>query len=124
MCRKQHVRNEALVAYVKQLHPRYRIGLLSNVGRGFIDDLFTQSELDELFETVVLSNEVGLAKPSPDIFRLTAERLGLSTDECVMIDDSINNIDGAKAVGMQGIVYQSLRQMTAELDVLLKETHA
>lgn len=124
ICREQHVRNEALVAYVHTLRPAYKIAILSNIGRGLVDDLFTKSEAATLFDTEVLSSEVGMVKPDLAIYRLTAQRLGLRASECVMIDDIADNVEGAIAVGMKGIVYQSVAQMDKELKALLKGTHA
>jgi HAD superfamily hydrolase (TIGR01509 family) len=124
ICREQHVRNEPLVAYIRTLRPAYKIALLSNVGRGFVEGLFSANELTELFDTEVLSNEVGMAKPSAGIFELTAERLELRPEECVMIDDIPRNVEGAVAVGMKGVVYDSMDQMKAELAVLLGQNNA
>jgi putative hydrolase of the HAD superfamily len=124
VCREQHVRNEALVTYVHTLRPAYKTAILSNIGRGFVDELFTKSEASSLFDAEILSSEVGLTKPSPEIYRLAASRLGLDPAECVMIDDIPDNVDGAMAVGMRGIVYQSLAQMDKELSALLRGVHA
>ncbi len=124
ICREQHVRNEALVAYVHRLRPAYKTALLSNIGRGLVDELFTRSEATALFDAEVLSSEVGLIKPDPEIYRLTAARLGLHPHECVMIDDIPDNVDGAIAVGMKGIVYQSVTQMDNDLATLLEGDHA
>lgn len=124
ICHDQHVRNEALVSYVHTLRPTYKTAILSNIGRGLIGELFSALEATTLFDTEILSSEVGLAKPSPEIYRLTAERLGLDPSECVMIDDIADNVDGAIAVGMKGIVYQSVAQMDRDLMTILKENHA
>jgi putative hydrolase of the HAD superfamily len=52
---------------------------------------------------VVISAEVGLMKPDPRIYRLAAESVGLETTEVLFVDDFIENVEGAKAVGMQAI---------------------
>ncbi len=114
-----HIRNQAMVDCVRTLRPAYKVALLSNVGRGVIDRLFTSSELTELFDVVVLSSEVGMIKPDGDIYRFTAERLEVAESECVMIDDLAVNIEGAKSVGMQGIVYQSASQVQADMAALI-----
>lgn len=124
ICEEQHVRNETLIIFVRSLRSTHKTALLSNVGRGFIESLFTDTELRELFDVEILSNEVGMAKPSAGIYQLAAEKLGLHPEECVMIDDINRNVEGAKAVGMQGIVYQNVRQMTAELRLLTEVADA
>lgn len=116
-----HVRNLAMVDLVRSLRSEYKVALLSNVGQHIIDHLFTPADVDELFDTVVLSSDVHMMKPDPAIFELTAQRLGLLPEECVMIDDIEVNIDGAKRAGMQGIICVSTEQTTNDLHVLLGE---
>ena len=105
---EKHVRNKELVDYVRQLKTAgtYKIGMLSNIGERFIDELFGK-ELQELFDTVLLSYQEGLAKPNPEIFTLMAERMELSPGECVMIDDLADNCEGAEIAGMESIQHTS-----------------
>lgn len=110
-----HVRNEAMIEVVRASRHTHKTALLSNVGRGIIRQLFTPSELTELFDVVVLSSEVGLVKPYPEIYELTAQQLGVPTERCYMIDDMPANIDGARAVGMDGVVFESASQVRAAL---------
>ncbi len=78
--------------------------------------------IHELFDAVVCSAEVGMAKPDPAIYRLAAERLGLPPEACVFVDDSEANVRAAEQVGMRGIFFRvdrshDLRAMLAELGV-------
>jgi epoxide hydrolase-like predicted phosphatase len=114
-----HVRNQPMVEYVRSFKGNYKVALLSNVGRGVIERLFTTSEIDELFDEVVLSSEVGMIKPDPAIYELTADRLGLEPAECLMIDDLVANIDGAKSTGMQGVVYSTTEKCKHDVATLL-----
>jgi putative hydrolase of the HAD superfamily len=59
--------------------------------------------LDELFDTVVDSCEVGLRKPNPEIYRLACERLGVAPARAVLLDDIESNLRGAEAAGLRGI---------------------
>lgn len=56
----------------------------------------------DLFDDVVVSADVGLAKPDPAIFRLAADRLGVTSEACLMIDDQPQHIEGARAAGLRG----------------------
>ncbi len=116
-----HDRNDELVAYVQELRKHYKIALLSNIGADMMDGFFTQQERNELFDTVVLSGSTGYAKPDLEIFKLTCGRLGVEPNGAVMIDDVQSNCDGAKAIGMQAVQYQSFRQMKQELESILHE---
>lgn len=124
ICQAEHTRNERMVQLIRQLRLDYKVGLLSNVGRGFIDQLFTHKELRELFDAEILSNEVHMAKPNREIYELAATQLGLTPQECVMIDDILDNVNGAIDVGMRGIVCSSTAQTTAELNEMLERHYA
>lgn len=115
----QCIRNEDVIALASRLHGEYKTALLSNVGRGRINTLFTQDELTGVFDTVILSSEVGMVKPNADIYHLAAAKLGLEPSECVMIDDILRNVEGAKAVGMHGLVCSSAQQCETDLMSLL-----
>jgi HAD superfamily hydrolase (TIGR01509 family) len=81
--------------------------------------LFTTEELAELFDSVVLSSEVGMIKPHPEIYELTARRLQLLTRECLMIDDMAANIEGAQAVGMEGVIFTTTQETVAAITPVL-----
>ncbi|MDQ2587082.1 MULTISPECIES: HAD-IA family hydrolase [Saccharothrix] len=72
-----------------------------------------------LFDVVVTSGEVGMAKPDRRIYLLTADRLGLDPADCVFVDDLAVNVRGAAAAGMVGVHHHSVRATTEEIEVLL-----
>lgn len=91
-----------------------RTALLSNSWGGDYD----RGAWDGLFDAVVISGEVGLRKPDPEIFLLTARRLGLRPPQCVFVDDLAINVRGAAAVGMVGVHHTDLRSTVDELEAL------
>lgn len=93
-----------------------RTGLLSNSWG--LD--YPRDGWDGLFDAVVISGEVGMRKPEEGIYRLVAERLGLSTAECVFVDDLRPNVRGAVAAGMVGVHHRDLASTVAELETLLE----
>jgi len=121
-----NVRDETVIDWVRGLKQlgEHKIGLLSNVGSGWLDDLLPETKSKELFDAVILSYDVGMIKPDPKLFELMAERLGVSPFECIMIDDRPSNIDGAEHADMQAILFKSIHQTQAELKQLLESTHA
>jgi putative hydrolase of the HAD superfamily len=72
----------------------------------------------EMFDAVVISGEVKLRKPDPEIFWLVAERLGVEPEECVFVDDLIANVEGARQVGMVGVHHVTPQQTIDELEAL------
>jgi epoxide hydrolase-like predicted phosphatase len=73
---------------------------------------------EEMFDVVVISGEVGMRKPDPEIYRLTADRLGLDPKVCVFVDDLMPNVRGAVDVGMVGVHHVTPQQTLAELTAL------
>ncbi len=117
---KGEVRNEALLAYAASLRPTYRVAMLSNIAsRARLDIRFLPGQLDATFDAVVASGDEGYIKPQPEIYRLVAKKLGVLPEECVMIDDIPAYCEGARAVGMEAIVFQSNEQCIAELSTLI-----
>src|ERR671915_155009 len=93
-----------------------RTGLLSNsMGTARYD----RASFPELFDGVVISGEVGLHKPQPEIFLLGAERAGVEPEECVFVDDLRQNCEGAEAVGMTAILHRGADRTLPELERLL-----
>lgn len=116
-----HIRNEAMIDYIRTLRADYKVALLSNIGHGVIERLFSSAELDELFDAVVLSGEVGMVKPDTAIFSLTSDKIGISAEECLMIDDLQANIDGAAMAGMQGVVFTTTERFLSDVQMFVGE---
>jgi 2-haloacid dehalogenase len=69
-----------------------------------------------LFKDIVVSGDEKLLKPEPEIFKLLARRNGIKLKDSIFIDDSLKNVVGAKAVGMQAIHFTSPERLRAELE--------
>jgi 2-haloacid dehalogenase len=69
----------------------------------------------ELFEDVVVSGEERVAKPDPRIFEIVAERGGLSLSECVFVDDKPENVEAARAAGLDGVLFVDDGSLRGEL---------
>jgi 2-haloacid dehalogenase len=68
-----------------------------------------------LFKDIVVSGDEKVIKPDKEIFAILARRNGLKLEDSVFIDDSLKNVVGAKAAGMDAILFQSPDQLRAEL---------
>lgn len=108
-----------LVEYLRGLRGRYRTGLLSNAFSDLRQVVTERMKFADAFDEMIISSEVGLMKPDPAIYNLAAERLNVSTQEAIFVDDMTANVEGARAVGMHGIQYRSTPQVLAELGRLL-----
>jgi putative hydrolase of the HAD superfamily len=110
------------VALVRRLRPRYRVSILSNADSSLRGRLRDGLRIHDLFDDVVCSAEVGIAKPDSAIYRLAAERLGLAPAACVFVDDAETNVAAAREVGMRTIFFRvdrgdDLAAQLAELGV-------
>ena len=102
---------------VERLRPPYKVSILSNADLALRGRLVEKLRIDHLFDDIVCSAEVGMAKPEPEIFRLAAARLGVAPGECVFVDDWDQNVDAAREVGMTAICYR--REKGDDLAALL-----
>ncbi|MBV7294823.1 HAD-IA family hydrolase [Corynebacterium sp. TAE3-ERU12] len=94
--------------------------VLSNDPGGSGADHIRELETSGVVDTVVLSGEVGAEKPEPEIFDITAERLGLPVYDCVLVDDSIVNIHGAVEHGLVGVFFQQFDRALVEITGLFE----
>jgi epoxide hydrolase-like predicted phosphatase len=110
--------DEAMIGAVRRARAGgIRTGLISNSwGDGIA---YEPSLMEELFDAVVISGEVGMHKPEPDIFLLGAERLDVAPGECVFVDDLRENCAGAEAVGMTAILHRGAEGTLQRLEELL-----
>ena len=93
-----------------------RTGLISNSwGAGLSYD---DSMLEELFDAVVISGDVGMHKPEPEIFLLGAGRIDVPAGDCVFVDDLRENCEGAEAVGMTAVLHRGADSTLPRLEEL------
>ena len=71
--------------------------------------------LDDVFDVVVSSARIGVAKPDPAIYRYAAEMAGMSVERCLFVDDTNANVEAARAQGMTGLHYRSPDDLRAVL---------
>jgi putative hydrolase of the HAD superfamily len=108
--------DDAMVAMVRAARATgLKTALLSNswsVGH------YDREMLRELFDVAIISGEVGLHKPQPEIYALTVERLGVPAGACVFVDDLRENCEGAEAAGMTALRHRDATQTIAKLEEL------
>ena len=113
------VLDRGLVDFIRSLRRRCKTGLLSNAWPDTREYL-VRNDLDEAFDVVVISSEVGMMKPDPAIFELALKGLGASPAEAAFVDDTRLNVEAARKIGIHGIVFRNTGQMRSELEALLK----
>ncbi len=100
---------EGMEGVVKDIHSRGgKLYLLSSISRGFAENYSKVSwinDLFSLFDGIVLSGTIGMVKPHRGIFEHLLNTYSLKAEECIFIDDSQKNIEGAERVGIKGYLF-------------------
>jgi len=108
-----------LVAYIRGLRVKFQTGLISNAWLELRGMLENHWNIDDAFDDLVISAEVGLAKPDPAIYRLALERLNVEADRAVFVDDFIQNIAAAAEIGMHAVHFTNPDQAMADVNQLI-----
>lgn len=98
----------------------YRTAVLTNAVRD-VDEWRSAVRSDALFDVVIASWEVGLRKPHPKIFQLTADRLGVEPSRTVLLDDCPAHVAAAESIGMAAILVTDIDAAVARLEFLLAD---
>jgi epoxide hydrolase-like predicted phosphatase len=115
------VLDRELLNYIQTLRSHYRIGLLSNAFSDLRTYLENSWSITDLFDDLVISAEVGMAKPDAEIFLLSLERLSVQPHEAVFIDDFLHNIEGARAVHINTVYFQNPAQARQDLEAVFSK---
>ena len=108
--------------FIKTLRPKYKVYLLSNTNSIHLRQFYKIYEqlkrghsFEDLFDAVYFSHLIGLRKPDAAAYQYVLENDNLDAEECVFIDDSYQNIEGARTAGLQTFFLTS--EMRVELDL-------
>lgn len=110
--------NPEMAALLQLLGERYPLYLLSNTNEIHYQHLQDSFNVARHFKELILSYQVGLAKPDTQIYRIVLERSGLPAENCVFIDDLAPNVVAAQSIGMQGIQFVDINSLKDQLRAL------
>lgn len=93
---------EGVKDLIKDLHKnRVKLAIASSSPLNVIEAIAKKFQIEEYFEVFVTGDYVAKSKPEPDIFLYAAEKLGVSPENCIVIEDSNNGVRAAKKAGMK-----------------------
>lgn len=107
-----------LVGFLRSLRPRIKVGLISNAWSG-LRTWIKDQKFEDAFDHLIISAEVGIAKPDPRIYLYALEKLGCQPENAVFVDDMAGNVEAARALGMQGILFRDTVEAIAEIAKML-----
>ena len=111
--------DEVLLAWAADLSTRVRVGIISNSADGARREEERRYAFSSIFEHIVYSHEVGLAKPDHRIYALACERVRVAPGEAVFIDDRPENVQAAREFGMHAFLHTQTAQTMAAVEALL-----
>lgn len=97
-----------------------RLGIASASPTEFIELVLNELGVENIFYAVTSSHEVERGKPEPDIFLLTAKKLGVHPEKCVVIEDGINGMVAAKRAGMKCIALVKDKNKDYHADLIVE----
>jgi len=107
-----------IVEFLRSIKPKYKVGLISNAWSG-LRDYIMREKFDDAFHHMVISAEVGVAKPDPKIYHIALEQLQVKPKEAVFVDDVMENVTACEKVGMKGIHFKDSRSTLQQLKKLI-----
>ncbi len=112
--------DEEMVRFIRGLRPAHKTALLSNASPQ-LTELLENLRVTDVFDVVVISGLVGVQKPDPLIYQIVLERLGLSPEETIFVDDFIENVETARELGMGTLHFRAGMDWRGELERQLVE---
>ena len=111
--------DQDIIDLLRSLRKTHRTGLISNAWDG-MRRWMTDQKLADAFDALIISAELGIAKPDARIYQYALEQLGVEAGQSIFVDDVEKNIAASAAIGMHGILFQTSQQTLAEIQQLLK----
>jgi putative hydrolase of the HAD superfamily len=107
--------NANVLALIRRIKAHRRVAVLSNVNAEFLAQVLRTYKLEPLFDHVIASSALRLAKPDPQIFELALQILGCEVAQVVFIDDTAEHVEAARGLGIEAIHFESAQQLEASL---------
>ncbi len=99
---RKHFRTDVFpqaISFINKWRGKKRLALASNSPKHFVKDVLVEGRMIDLFEVVCTADDVEHRKPSPEMFRLVLERMGLQPDEVLVFEDSPAGVIAAQKAG-------------------------
>jgi FMN phosphatase YigB (HAD superfamily)/DNA-binding XRE family transcriptional regulator len=101
---------EETASLLKWASEHYKIGLLSNIMPGFINEMISRGLLPKLqYDVIVDSSEVGSIKPEESIYEVASKKAGVPSSEILFVDDSRTNLMAAERLGWRVLWFDDYR---------------
>jgi len=111
--------DQDVIGLARRLRATHRVGVLSNTTLMLEDEVLVPNGILDMWDVIINSARVGIAKPDAGIYHAAAEAVGLPPEACLHIDDLENNVRGAEAAGFKGVLHRGdFVELTSQLQAL------
>ena len=110
-----------LVNFIHSLRGKFHTGLISNAWSG-MRAFLEKERFIELFDTVIISAEVGVMKPDVGIYHIALEQAKVKAEAALFVDDIQANIEACEKIGMKGVLFKDPQEALSRVKQLLKKT--
>ena len=110
--------DRTILDFLRSLRGKYKTGLISNAW-GDLREYILREKIEDAFDHIIISAEVGVVKPEAKIFQIALEQAGVKPKEMVFVDDFAVNIEGCEKLGIKGILFKDPESAMKQLKALL-----
>lgn len=103
--------NNEMITLIENLRKKYKIALLSNAIGEFLNRILSRINTNQLFDFIVISSEANIIKPDKKIFELLLSKMNIQANNSIFIDDNIINVEAAKSIGIEAILFEDVQQL-------------
>lgn len=103
--------DRSMVSLISSIRNRFKIVLGSNAPLGFLSQILKENDLEKLFDTIIISSEIGAAKPDPLFFEKTFEILKESPNNLLFFDDNLANVKAAQKLGIEAQLFKNIEDV-------------
>jgi HAD superfamily hydrolase (TIGR01509 family) len=107
---------DGVTEFLDALKGRIKIGLATMSSRKVVKKLLPEKRINKYFDVVVTADDIVKSKPDPEIFLVSALKLGVKPGDCIVVEDSVFGVKSAKAAGMKCIAVSSGAYSREELE--------
>lgn len=119
----EYVLYPEVIDTIESLKDDYKLGIISNALPS-LDWSLDSLDIRKYFDEIIISSYEGVEKPDKDIYIAGVEKLGSTFEECIFIDDKIENVRAAESLGMKGLYLDREKDtLKALIDFLNSETN-
>ncbi len=99
--------NDGLLDFASSISKHYKMAIISNDSSRWSKYLREKFDINKYFDVISISGDLKIQKPDEGIFQLTIEQLGCKPEDCLYVDDREGNLEAARKVGMNTVLFNS-----------------